>query len=79
MADKVEMVNLRNINSGALVSVVAEKAARMGSEWESADGAPTRAPAKRAAPRKQAAKKAAAKAPTPAAVKEAVAEAITGD
>jgi hypothetical protein len=61
MAKKVEMVNLRNVNSGALVSVIADKVARLGSEWELADGAPTRAPAKAAAPRKRAAKKAAAK------------------
>lgn len=29
-----ETVRLRNINSGAIVSVVAEKAERMGSQWE---------------------------------------------
>lgn len=31
------MIRLRNIQSGAVVSVPAEKAARLGSEWERAD------------------------------------------
>ena len=38
MAEKkeVETVRLRNINSGAIVSVVADKVAGLGSEWEPA-------------------------------------------
>lgn len=73
MASKQETVRLRNVNSGAVVSVVAEKASRMGAEWEPADG-PTRRPAaatKTAAPRKRTkARKAATKkasAPPPSA------------
>lgn len=33
-ADAPDMVRLRNVNSGALVSVSAEKVERLGSEWE---------------------------------------------
>ena len=43
------MPRLKNINSGAVVSVPDEKAARMGSEWEPADAAPKKATAKKAA------------------------------
>lgn len=48
------MPRLRNIKSGAVVSVPDEKAARLGAEWEPADKpapkapAPVKAPAKRA-------------------------------
>lgn len=41
------MARLRNIHSGAVVSVSDEKAARMGGEWETADeakAAPARKP-----------------------------------
>jgi hypothetical protein len=34
---KVTTVRLRNINSGAVVGVSEETAARLGAEWESAD------------------------------------------
>jgi len=34
--DEVETVRLRNVNSGAVVTVAAEKVDRMGSEWEPA-------------------------------------------
>lgn len=43
------MPRLRNIQSGAVVSVSDEKAARLGSEWESADKPAPKAPAKKAA------------------------------
>lgn len=43
--DEPETVRLRNTVSGAVVSVAAEKAERMGSEWEPA---PARAAAKKA-------------------------------
>lgn len=42
------MPRLRNTQSGAVVSVSDEKAARMGSEWE-----PVKAPAKKAASSKK--------------------------
>lgn len=39
MAQKkeVETVRLRNVNSGAIVTIAAEKLGRMGSEWELAE------------------------------------------
>ncbi len=37
MADKNQTVRLRNINTGAIVSVVAAKADRLGGEWEPVD------------------------------------------
>ena len=42
------MARLRNVRSGAVVSVPDEKAARLGSEWVSADKA--KAPTKRPTP-----------------------------
>jgi hypothetical protein len=33
---KAEMVRLRNVNSGAIVSVPAEKVERLGGDWEPA-------------------------------------------
>lgn len=47
------MPRLRNIKSGAVISVTDEKAARMGAEWEPAD----KATPKKSAPRKAAVKK----------------------
>ena len=45
MADKSKTVRLRNVNSGAIVSVAAETAALLDSEWEPADKpAPTAKP-----------------------------------
>lgn len=38
---KAELVRLRNINSGAIVTVAAEKVDRLGSEWEPATTKPT--------------------------------------
>jgi hypothetical protein len=43
------MPRLRNIKSGAVVSCSDETAARLGSEWESADKSAPKAPAKKAA------------------------------
>lgn len=43
------MVRLRHTKSGAVVSVADEKAARMDSEWESADKPAPKTPAKKAA------------------------------
>ena len=47
------MARLRNISSGAVVSVSDEKAARMGGEWEPADKPAPKAPAKKAASSKK--------------------------
>ena len=46
------MPRLRNIQSGAVVSVSDETAVRLGAGWESADKPAPKAPAKRSAPRK---------------------------
>ena len=57
------MPRLRNIQTGAVVSVSDETAARLDSEWEPADKPAAKAPAKRAARKpatKTVAKKAAA-------------------
>jgi hypothetical protein len=48
------MARLRNIKSGAVVSVTDEKAVRLGAEWEPADKPAPKAPAKKAAHRKTA-------------------------
>lgn len=46
---KVAIVRLRNINSGAVVGVSEETAARLGAEWESADKKATQVAKKSAA------------------------------
>jgi hypothetical protein len=38
------VARLRNVKSGAVVSVTDEKAARLGSEWVDADAPPKRGP-----------------------------------
>ena len=43
------MPRLRNVQSGAVVSVSDETAARLGSEWEPAEKPAPKAPAKKAA------------------------------
>lgn len=43
------MARLRNIHSGAIISVTDEKVARMGSEWEPADKPEPKSTAKTAA------------------------------
>lgn len=43
------MGRLRNVKSGAVVSVTDEKAARLGAEWEPVDLPAKKAPAKKAA------------------------------
>lgn len=50
------MPRLKNLKSGAIVSVTDEKVERMGSEWVPVDAAST-PPAKKTAERKPAAKK----------------------
>ncbi len=46
------MPRLRNTKTGAIVSVPDEKVARLGGEWESAEGSAPKAPAKKSAPSK---------------------------
>jgi len=54
------MPRLRNVQSGAVVSVSDETAARLGSEWEPAEKPAPKATVKKAAAPKAPAKKAAA-------------------
>lgn len=51
------MPRLRNIHSGAVVSVSSETAARLGGEWESVEKPAKKAAAKKAAAAKPDAKK----------------------
>lgn len=76
--EAVRLVRLRNINTGAVVQVREEKAARMGTEWESADS-PRRTPATEPKSTRAPAKKATARKSTARTAKKAESKTVSTD